>query len=131
MPADFLGTGWAFPVERDAHTGVAISASEKSIRESIWIILATAKGERLMRPDFGCGIHRLVFSVNDALTLGRIKTEVREALIRWEPRIEVLDVSVEPKGRQQEVLLLNVNYRVRTTNNFFNLVYPFYLTAGS
>jgi len=71
----------------------------------------------------------LVFAVNDAATLGRVEKEVREALVRWEPRIEVLDVTAEEKGRG-EVLLINIHYRVRSTNNFFNLVYPFYLAVG-
>ncbi len=106
-----------------------MTEGEANIRDSIWIILATSPGERVMRPDFGCGVHRFVFAVRDANTLGRISTEVREALVRWEPRIDVLDVSVEAKGRQSEVLLINVHYRVRSTNNFFNLVYPFYLAG--
>jgi uncharacterized protein len=130
MLADFLGKGWGFPVCHDDQTGVAISYGEESIRESIWIILATAPGERVMRPDFGCGIHRWVFELNDAATLGQVAKDVREALTRWEPRIDVLDVDTEEKGRG-EVLLINIHYRVRSTNNFFNLVYPFYLTVGS
>jgi phage baseplate assembly protein W len=128
--ADFLGKGWAFPVSKHDSTGVAISAGEKSIQESIWIILATAPGERVMRPDFGCGIHRFVFEVNDAATVGQVTKEVRNALVRWEPRIDLLDVDTEVKGRG-EVLLFNIHYRVRSTNNYFNLVYPFYLTVGS
>lgn len=130
MLADFLGKGWGFPLKEDDSTGVAISHGEDSVQESIWIILATSPGERLMRPDFGCGIHRFVFEVNDAATIGQVTKEVRNALIRWEPRIDVLDVDTEVKGRG-EMLLINVHYRVRATNNFFNLVYPFYLTVGS
>lgn len=129
MYSDFLGRGWSFPV-RSALGEVEMSAEEKSIREAIWIILATSPGERMMRPDFGCGIHDLVFALNDADTVGIVQKKVRDALIRWEPRINVLNVDVEVKG-QGEVLLINIHYRVRTTNNFFNLVYPFYLAAGS
>ena len=125
---DFLGRGWNFPVTLE-RSGQSMSEGEANISDSIWIILATAPGERVMRPDFGCGIHRFAFAVRDANTLGRISNEVREALVRWEPRIDVLDVQVEVKGRQGEVLLLNVRYRVRSTNNFFNLVYPFYLAG--
>ena len=73
---------------------------------------------------------RSVFAVNEAATLGQVKKQVREALVRWEPRIEVLDVDTEVKGRG-EVLLINIHYRVRSTNNFFNLVYPFYLAVGA
>lgn len=130
MLADFLGKSWSFPVSKDDKTGVAMSYGEGSIKESIWIILATAPGERVMRPDFGCGMHRWVFEVNNVGTIGQVTNEVRNALIRWEPRIDVLDVDTEVKGHG-EVLLINVHYRVRSTNNFFNLVYPFYLTVGS
>ncbi|MFZ0771189.1 MAG: GPW/gp25 family protein [Candidatus Sulfotelmatobacter sp.] len=129
MLADFLGKGWGFPVHQDEGHRISISRGEESIRESIWIILATAPGERVMRPDFGCGLHHLVFAVNEAATLGQVKKQVRDALVRWEPRIEVLDVDTEVKGRG-EVLLINIHYRVRSTNNFFNLVYPFYLAVG-
>ena len=128
--SDFLGEGWTFPVNSKEFGQVAMSGEEKSIREAIWIILATSPGERVMRPDFGCGIHDLVFALNGAETVGRVQKEVRAALIRWEPRIAVIDVTVEVKGRG-EVLLINIHYHVRTTNNFFNLVYPFYLTVGS
>jgi phage baseplate assembly protein W len=130
MLADFLGKGWSFPVEQDEKHQIAISPGEKSIQEAIWIILATAPGERVMRPDFGCGLHHLVFAVNEAATLGQVKKKVREALVKWEPRIDVEDVDTEVRGRG-EVLLINVHYRVRSTNNFFNLVYPFYLTVGA
>jgi phage baseplate assembly protein W len=130
MLADFLGKGWSFPVCRDPGTGVVWSCGEDSIRDSIWIILATAPGERVMRPDFGCGIHQYVFAPDDGATVVQVTKEVREALMRWEPRIDVSDVETEVRGRG-EVLLINVHYRVRSTNNFFNLVYPFYLRVGS
>jgi|SRR5271170_293314 len=127
---DFLGRGWSFPIGLDRRGDIFMSAGEDDIRQSIWIILATAPGERVMRPDFGCGLHELVFSLNDAATAGEIAYHVRDALIRWEPRIDVLNVDVTSRGQNEEVLLINVHYRVRSTNNFFNLVYPFYL-AGS
>jgi len=130
MLADFLGKGWSFPVCRDPDTGVVLSYGEESIRDSIWIILATAPGERVMRPDFGCGIHQYVFAPDDSATVIQVNKEVREALMRWEPRIDVSDVTTDVRGRG-EVLLINVHYRVRSTNNFFNLVYPFYLRVGS
>jgi uncharacterized protein len=130
LDSEFLGRGWTFPLASTAAGHVAMSTEDDSIREAIWIILATSRGERVMRPDFGCGIHDLVFALNDADTMGRVTKEVRDSLIRWEPRITVLDVSVEVKGRG-EVLLINIHYHVRTTNNFFNLVYPFYLAIGS
>jgi phage baseplate assembly protein W len=129
MLADFLGKGWPFPVF-DQESSIPARIGEDSIRDAIWIILATAPGERVMRPDFGCGVHDLVFAVNDSTTLGRVERQVYDALVRWEPRIEVLEVTTEEKGRG-EVLLINIHYRVRSTNNFFNLVYPFYLTVGA
>lgn len=127
MQVDFLGKGWNFPVTRDdGH--VAMAEPEDSIAQAIWIILATAPGERVMRPDFGCGIHRLVFAVNDVTTRTSLEEEVRRALVLWEPRVEVLGVNIETKGRG-ELLLINIEYRIRTTNNLFNMVFPFYLEA--
>jgi phage baseplate assembly protein W len=127
--ADFLGSGWSLPslVQRQQ---IDLSYGEQNIRESIWTILATAPGERVMRPTFGCGLHDLVFALANAATLGRVRKQVLDALVLWEPRIDVTDVDVETKGRG-EVLLINIHYRVRATNNFFNLVYPFYLTVGT
>jgi uncharacterized protein len=127
--ADFRGSGWSLPslVQRRE---IDLSYGEQNIRESIWTILATAPGERVMRPTFGCGLHDLVFALANAATLGRVRKQVWDALVLWEPRIDVTDVDVETKGRG-EVLLINIHYRVRATNNFFNLVYPFYLTVGT
>lgn len=129
MHVDFLGTGWAFPVT-GGHGHIGVADSEDSIRQAIWIILATAPGERTMRPEFGCGIHDLVFAVNDTSTRTRVAEAVRNALVLWEPRIDVLDVNVETKHRG-ELLLINIAYRARTTNNLFNMVFPFYLERGA
>jgi len=100
---------------------------EESIRQAIWIVLATARGERKMRPDFGCGLHDLIFAGNSAEASGRAVTEVRRSLILWEPRIEVLDVAAGADPGDPGCLLIAISYRVRATNNRFNLVYPFYL----
>lgn len=129
MSVDFLGVGWAFPVTREAEGqgDFCQALHEDSIRQSIEIILMTAKGERVMRPDFGCGIHELVFAVNNAMTRGLAAHEVSEALMRWEPRIEVLDVQAKAAGNQGEQVLICVDYRVRLTDSRFNYVYPFYL----
>jgi phage baseplate assembly protein W len=126
MSASFLGIGWKFPVSLE-NGRIDMAAYEESIRESIWIVLATARGERKMRPDFGCGIHDLVFAVQSGETSGRVAAEVRQALILWEPRIDVLDVSARPDEAEPTRLLIQIEYRVRATNNRFNLVYPFYL----
>lgn len=126
----FLGVGVGWPISASQNGNLQLAAYEESVRQSIWIILGTAKGERMMRPDFGCGIHELVFSTNTASTAGRVAAEVRDALLRFETRIDVRDVTVRPGG-EGEVLLISIDYEVRATNNVFNLVYPFYLTGGA
>jgi phage baseplate assembly protein W len=126
----FLGRGIAAPFATDEHGALKHAGYEDSVQQSVWIILGTAKGERVMRPDFGCGIHELVFDSVTAALSGRVASAVREALLRFEPRIDVRDVNVTPGG-DGEVLLISVDYEVRATNNMFNLVYPFYLDAGA
>ncbi len=127
MDIDFLGVGWTSPVQLDDNGQIKVARYEDSVRQSIWMILSTAKGERVMRPDFGCGIHEKVFSPHSLGTVGQIVSDVRDALIDWEPRIDVLDVDTIPDSSQPNVILIQLNYQVRTTNNIFNLVYPFYL----
>jgi uncharacterized protein len=125
---DFLGLGWNFPIGLDSGGQIALTSDgEESIRQSIWTILATAPGERVMRPDFGCGIHDLVFGVNNAATATAVTRAVREALATWEPRIDVLDAYAAPDPDRPNVLVIEINYQVRSTNSRFNLVYPFYL----
>ena len=132
MAGTFLGSGWDFLKLVAAEGGAAALAPEDvSVRQSVWIILGTAPGERMMRPDFGCGIHDLVFATTGATTLGRVMREVRDALVRWEPRIEVLAVDAAPDPALPARLLIRIDYRVRTTNNQFNLVYPFYLERSA
>jgi len=126
MSASFLGIGWKLPVSLEDGR-IDMAESEESIREAIWIVLATARGERKMRPDFGCGIHDLVFAVHSGETLGRVASEVRQALILWEPRIDLLDVSAATDEAEPTRLLIQIEYQVRATNNRFNLVYPFYV----
>lgn len=130
MARDFLGAGWGFPVKPDSEGKFEMARYEDSVRQSIWIILGTAKGERVMRPDFGCGIYDLVFEINDDSTAGRISEAIREALLAFEPRIDVKDVQVRAE-QQGEVMLISIDYSVRATNNAFNLVYPFYLERGA
>ncbi|HBB34545.1 MAG TPA: baseplate protein [Cyanobacteria bacterium UBA8803] len=127
MSGDFLGVGWTSPVQLDEKGQVVTAQYEDCVRQSIWTILSTARGERVMRPDFGCGIHDLVFASNSAATSGEIVSEVSQALLEWEPRIDVLNVDVYAAPNQPNQLLIQINYQVRTTNNRFNLVYPFYL----
>ncbi len=125
---DFLGLGWNFPVGLDDGGQIELAPdSEEGIRQSIWTILATSPGERVMRPDFGCGLHDLVFGVNNAATATAVTRAVREALATWEPRIDVLDAYAAPDPSRPNVLVIEINYQVRSTNSRFNLVYPFYL----
>jgi len=125
---NFLGLGWNFPVGQDASHHIALTSDgEESVRQSIWTILATSPGERVMRPDFGCGLGDLVFAVNNAATATAVNRAVREALATWEPRIDVLDVYAAPDPDHANVLNIEINYQVRSTNSRFNLVYPFYL----
>ena len=130
MPQSFLGVGWSFPVAPDSGGALAIAAYDECVRQSVWIVLGTAKGERAMRPDFGCGIHDLVFEPNSAATAGRVIEAVRDALVMFEPRITLLDVDLVPLS-SGEVLQITIDYRVRATNNAFNLVFPFYLEHGA
>jgi phage baseplate assembly protein W len=130
MAQEFLGVGWKFPVQVDGAGNIAMSAFEQDIREAIRIILSTTKGERTMRPDFGCGIHDFVFDSMSTTTLGLIEASVREALIQWEPRIELQSIRVSTEAAEVGQLLIGIDYRVRATNNEFNLVYPFYLTES-
>jgi phage baseplate assembly protein W len=124
---DFLGNGWAFPFRISPSGGIALSRQEYDIDEAIRIILSTAKGERHMRPEFGCGIHDLVFAPNNATTAGLVETYVTEAIGWWEPRVEILRVDVESDREERNTLLVRIHYRVRATNDQRNLVYPFYL----
>ena len=126
MGKPFLGVGFSFPVNVDSAGKLTLAEYEESVRQSIWIILGTAKGERVMRPEFGCDIYDLVFAVNSLSTAGQLSYAVQQALLRFEPRIYVLDVRVD-SGGTDNTLLLNIEYEVRATNNVFNMVYPFYL----
>jgi phage baseplate assembly protein W len=126
MSKPFLGVGWAFPIVLNDDGEIQLAEYEENVRQSIWLVLGTAKGERVMRPDFGCGIYDLVFEVNSPSTAGRVAQEVQDALLYFEPRIDLLDVQVQAAGAG-EVLLISIEYQVRATNNVFNLVYPFYL----
>jgi phage baseplate assembly protein W len=132
MPNSFLGRGWIFPVQIDPATGrVAMSELEQDIKESIYILLATAPGERLMRPEFGCGIHDLVFSSMSTVTMGLFESRVREAINRWEARVDILKLEVFTKEPDRGKLEINLHCQIRNTNTEFNLVFPFYLTEGA
>lgn len=125
---DFLGRGWNFPVQLDGVSGrVAESAYEESIAQAIRIILMTQPGERVMRPDFGCRLREFVFREMNYTELSAMEKEVRRALTLWEPRIVELEVHCRPDPGGQGAVLIEIAYVVRSTNNPYNLVFPFYL----
>ncbi|WP_191252995.1 GPW/gp25 family protein [Amycolatopsis oliviviridis] len=124
---DFLGSGLAFPVRTDATGSIALVGGEREVVESIRLILATAPGERPMRPEFGCAVHDLVFAPADSATAGQIAYEVRTSLERWEPRITVTDVVVGFSEAERGTLLIDIKYHLRGTNDPRNLVFPFYV----
>ena len=125
--AEILGSGVAFPLQVDRRGGIALAHDETDVDQAIHLILGTAPGERPMRPEFGCGVHDFVFDTIDAATAGRLETEVRRALERWEPRIDVEDIDFDLSQMIDGRLLINIGYRIRSTNHKRNLVYPFYV----
>jgi phage baseplate assembly protein W len=128
---EFMGRGWAFPFRIETATGrVGTASDEQDIRQSILIILKTAKGERVMRPDFGCGIHNLVFAAIDTATLAQVKRDVEDALRTYEARIDVTAVRASAANLLNGQLIIEIDYRVRQTNQPGNLVFPFYFREG-
>lgn len=127
----FLGVGWAFPPQVEADGTIAEAVYEEDICQAIRIILSTNPGERLMRQDFGAGLNAFVFEPVSTTTMALIQTRVQEALIAWEPRIDVEQVKVTTDSNERYKLLIDITYRVRATNAVANLVYPFYLQEGT
>jgi uncharacterized protein len=127
MSDDFIGRGWAFPVRADKTGGIALVSRERELAESIELILRTPRGDRPMRPEFGCGIWDEVFSPMDATTAGRVAYDVRAALERWEPRINVTAVDVTFNDAERGRMDVWITYAERDTNDRRNLVFPFYV----
>ena len=127
---DFLGRGWAFPVAVDATGEIAVVADAEDIREAVRIIIETEPGERVMRPDFGAGLRSLVFEPINATTIALVRHRIETALTTFEPRIDQLTVSVTAEDAALGRLDVEITYRIRATNTFYNLVYPFYLDEG-
>jgi phage baseplate assembly protein W len=125
--SDFLGAGLAFPLQVDRRGGIALAREETDVEQAIALILSTAPGERPMRPEFGCGVHDYVFERVDGYAMGRLEHEVRVALKRWEPRIEVLSVGFDVTRADRGELVIDIAYRLLATNDVRNLVYPFYV----
>jgi hypothetical protein len=126
MANEFVGAGWAFPMELDQTGSFALVTDEREIQEAIRLIIGTSYGERPMRPDFGCAIHDFVYAEADAGTAGRLSYEVRASLRRWEPRIEIEDVSVSIDEVDRSLMYIDIRYRIKSTNDSRNLVFPFY-----
>jgi uncharacterized protein len=126
MSQEFVGRGIAFPLRLDATGAIALVEHEREIQEAIRLILATSEGERPMRPDFGCRIHDYIFASPDPSTRSRIAYAVSEALRRWEPRIEVAGVEVNPDPGEPSTLFIDISYSIKGTNDPRNLVFPFY-----
>lgn len=127
LDRQFLGQGWGFPLSVDGRGGLSLAKHERDIEESIIIILSTARGERVMRPEFGSSIHDFIFAPNNATTAGLLAYHVQEALNRWEPRIEVTGVDARPDSLDPSRVLIDIDYLIRSTNDEVNMVYPFYL----
>ena len=128
---DFLGCGWAFPVHVDAQGRIGLARQERDIEQAIRMILLTPKGQRIMRPTFGCHIHELIFAPNNASTAGLAAHYVEDALRMWEPRIEVLTVKASPDAEGGgSRLLIEIKYEVKATHDQRSLVFPFYTIPG-
>ena len=123
----FLGTGWRWPVSINSQGGIALVHEEEDISEAILNILQTSPGERVMRPEYGCGIHDLIFAPINARTFGRIERFIREGLGRWEPRAEVIDVDITVDSDNDARLMIHIRYQIKATHDERSLVYPFYI----
>ena len=128
---DIIGRGVDFPLRPGAGGGLRLVGGDEKIRQSIWLILSSAPGEREMRPEFGCGINDVLFDANTAQLRGIVEEKVREALTRWEPRIDVVEVRAETPPESRNHLLIRIDYRVRANNSLYNLVYPFFINEGA
>ncbi len=128
----FLGRGFKFPISVDKHTGkIAMVEHEEDIREAIGIILKTNVGERVMRPEFGSTSSDFVFAVNRLENVATFEAEVVRALEQFEPRIKDIRVEINNDDGDKSTVIVNIQYVVRTTNNLYNMVYPFYILEGA
>lgn len=128
--ADLIGTGWKFPIKVNAMGGLSYSDGPDRVQDAIWIILGTSLGERLMRVDFGAGAKDYVFQSNSDVVRTQLVMAVREALVKWEPRIDIVNITAV-EGAEPSQVLVTIDYRIRSTNELFNLVYPLYVQEGA
>lgn len=128
---EFLGRGFHFPVQTEPSTGRFVASSyEEDIKEAVYLILMTKKGERVMRPEFGCGIHEFAFASMDYTTMSEMEKSVRDALTLWEPRIRDVEASLSMDPGETGRVNIEIRYVVRSTNNPYNLVFPFFINEG-
>jgi phage baseplate assembly protein W len=126
---DIIGTGWKFPIKVNARGGLSWSSGADRIRDAIWIVLGTSPGERVMRPSFGVGAKDYVFEPNSSGSQTRLASAIREALTRWEPRVELVSVDVR-EGDEPSLVNVTIDYTIRSTNELYNLVFPLYVQEG-
>ena len=129
--SDFIGKGWRFPITVNAKGGIDRSEGPQRISDAIWIIVKTSLGERVMRPTFGAGVNDFVFQSNSSLVRTQLVASIKQALLKWEPRINIQQVSANPVPNEPSQVLVSIEYTVRNTNELFNVVYPFYLQEGA
>ena len=125
--ASFIGRGFSWPLEVDHRGAIRLTQGPEDLDRSIRVVLLTAPGERVMRPQFGCRIWDLLFEPVNANLLGLIAEAVRDALAQWEPRVEVEDVQPVQDDDDGALVRIAIRYRVKATNDRRNLVYPFYV----
>ncbi|MDR3705696.1 MAG: GPW/gp25 family protein [Paludibacteraceae bacterium] len=128
----FLGNGWAFPPEFIRATGeTKIVSEEEDIKESLYILLSTSPGERVMYPEYGCGLKSLVFSAISESLITILKDMVSKSILFFEPRITVNSIEVNTTQVNEGILQINILYAIRMTNTRSNLVYPYYFIEGT
>jgi phage baseplate assembly protein W len=126
---EYIGQGLAFPLQVDPQGGIALASGEHDVEQAIHVILSTSPGERVMRPEFGCRIHELIFAPQDAATESLVIYYVEEALAQWEPRIDVQEVDVSADPDRDGALLVEIKYRTKDTHDERSIVYPFFLSG--
>ena len=124
---EFLGQGLAFPLQVNPRGSIALAIGERDIEQAIGIILETVPGERVMRPEFGCRVHELIFAPNNASTHGLIIHYIEQALERWEPRIQVREIEVNTDPDSGATLLVEIKYVIKDSHDERSIVYPFFL----
>jgi phage baseplate assembly protein W len=127
---DLIGTGFKFPIKVNARGGLDWSSGPQRIQDAIWIILATSQGERVMRPTLGAGAVDFLFDSNSPAVRARLADAISNALSRWEPRIELVKAAVTESAQVPSQVLVEIEYRIRSTNELHNLVYPLYVQEG-